>query len=88
MSAQRTTTIIQSPAVSDKGLLRGSLGLAAFALVGLGLLYPLAGVGLGQALVPETANGSLIEQGGKILGSELVAQPFAGKQYFLSLIHI
>lgn len=87
MSAERTTTFIHSPAdqaltVSDKGLLRGSLGLAAFALVALGLLYPLAGVGLGQALFPETANGSLIEQGGKILGSELVAQPFAGKQYF------
>ena len=39
-----------SPTISDKGLLRGSIGLAIISLVGFGLLYPLAGVGLGQAL--------------------------------------
>ena len=41
-----------SPTISDKGLLRGSIGLAIISLVGFGLLYPLAGVGLGQALFP------------------------------------
>ncbi len=59
-----------SPAISDKGLLRGSIGLAIISLVGFGLLYPLAGVGLGQALFPSTANGSLIEprwQGPRLL---------------------
>lgn len=71
-------------AVSDKGLLRGSTGLAVFALVGLGLLYPLAGVGLGQALFPDSANGSLIERNGKVIGSSLVAQPFEDSRYFQS----
>ena len=66
-----------SPTISDKGLLRGSIGLAIISLVGFGLLYPLAGVGLGQALFPSTANGSLIERDGKVLGSSLVAQPFS-----------
>lgn len=73
-----------SSTISDKGLLRGSLGLAVFALIGLGLLYPLTGVGLGQALFPSTANGSLIERDGKVLGSSLVAQPFSDDRYFQS----
>lgn len=71
-----------SPAISDKGLLRGSIGLAVIALLGLGLLYPLAGVGLGQALFPSAASGSLIERDGKTLGSALVAQPFSDDRYF------
>ncbi|HRO22541.1 MAG TPA: potassium-transporting ATPase subunit KdpC [Nitrosomonas europaea] len=71
-----------SPTISDKGLLRGAIGLAIISLVGFGLLYPLAGVGLSQALFPSTANGSLIERDGKILGSALVAQPFSDNRYF------
>lgn len=68
--------------ISDKGLLRGALGLALFAVLGLGLLYPLAGVGLGQVLFPHAASGSLIELDGRIIGSSLVAQPFADGRYF------
>lgn len=68
--------------VNDKGLLRGSIGLAVIVLLGFGLLYPLAGVGLGQALFPEQANGSLIVRDGKVLGSSLVAQPFQDTRYF------
>lgn len=71
-----------STTVYDKGLIRGSIGLAIIALVGFGLLYPLAGVGLGQTLFPSAANGSLIERDGKVLGSALVAQPFADDRYF------
>lgn len=86
MSHNATTTLRTpgnvSPAISDKGLLRGSIGLAIISLVGFGLLYPLAGVGLGQALFPSTANGSLIERDGKVLGSALVAQPFSDARYF------
>lgn len=71
-----------SATISDKGLLRGSIGLAIFALLGLGLLYPLTGVGLGQILFPDTANGSLIKHDGNIRGSSLVAQPFVDVRYF------
>lgn len=69
-------------ALCDHGLLRGALAMAAIALIGLGLLYPLAGVGLGQALFPEAARGSLIERHGTVVGSSLVAQPFAAPGYF------
>ena len=71
-----------SPGISDKGLLRGSIALAIISLIGLGLLYPLTGVGLNQVLFPEMANGSLIERDGKVVGSELVAQPFSDARYF------
>lgn len=71
-------------AVSDTGLLRGALGLALLSILGLGLLYPLAGVGLGQLLFPHGANGSLIEVNGRVVGSALVAQPFNDDRYFVS----
>ncbi|MBN9426924.1 MAG: potassium-transporting ATPase subunit C, partial [Burkholderiales bacterium] len=69
-------------AIVDKGLLRGSIGLAIVSLAGFGFLYCLAGVGLGQALFPDAANGSLVERNGRLVGSSLVAQPFASERYF------
>lgn len=68
--------------VVDRGLWRGAIGLTVLSLAGFGFLYSLAGVGVGQALFPRTANGSLIERDGKVIGSELVAQPFASDKYF------
>ena len=70
------------PSVVDRGVWRGSIGLTVLSLAGFGFLYSLAGVGVGQALFPHTANGSMIERNGKIIGSELVAQPFASDKYF------
>lgn len=61
---------------------RPALVLAGVALLGFGLLYSLAGAGLGRMMFPHQATGSLIERDGKVIGSSLVAQPFADDRYF------
>jgi K+-transporting ATPase ATPase C chain len=48
----------------------------------LGLAYPLVVTGIGQALFPQQADGSLIHRDGKVVGSTLLAQRFAGAQWF------
>lgn len=48
----------------------------------LGLVYPLVVTGLAQVLFPNKANGQLIVQDGKVIGSRIIAQPFTGAGYF------
>lgn len=76
--------IINNTPTCDHGLLRASLGLTVLSLAGFGFLYALAGVGIGQMLFSDAANGSLIERNGRVLGSALIAQPFADDRYFQS----
>ncbi|WP_323121640.1 potassium-transporting ATPase subunit KdpC [Burkholderia alba] len=47
-----------------------------------GLAYPAVMTVFGQAVFPAQANGSLIEQGGKVVGSALIGQQFDAPQYF------
>jgi potassium-transporting ATPase KdpC subunit len=48
----------------------------------LGLGYPLAITGIAQAAFPYQANGSLVKDAsGRVIGSELLAQPFAKDEY-------
>ena len=53
-----------------------------FAIV-LGILYPLAMTGIGQALFPGQANGSLVrDPAGRVIGSTVVGQAFVSERYF------
>jgi potassium-transporting ATPase KdpC subunit len=47
-----------------------------------GVAYPLATTALGKLLLPNQANGSLIEKDGKLIGSSLIGQNFTEPQYF------
>src|SRR6476661_4134791 len=63
--------------------LRANLWLVALTLLLCSVLYPLALLGVGQALFPTQANGSLIAgPDSQPVGSRLIAQNFAGDRYF------
>ncbi|MER3439666.1 MAG: potassium-transporting ATPase subunit C, partial [Chloroflexota bacterium] len=55
--------------------------LILFSLV-LGLAYPAALTGLSQIAMPRQANGSLVRDGDRVIGSELIAQNFTSPRYF------
>ncbi|MGA7162220.1 MAG: potassium-transporting ATPase subunit KdpC [Bacteroidota bacterium] len=60
--------------------------LVVFILFSLitGVVYPLVVTGIAQVVFPGRANGSFIKKEGKILGSELIGQPFSDPKYFWS----
>jgi len=47
-----------------------------------GAIYPAAVTGIAQVIFPSQANGSLIQQDGKAVGSALIGQPFGDAKYF------
>jgi potassium-transporting ATPase KdpC subunit len=47
-----------------------------------GVVYPMVVTALAQLLFPSRANGQLIVQGGTVIGSRIIAQPFTGAGYF------
>jgi K+-transporting ATPase ATPase C chain len=58
------------------------LRINIFLTILLGIIYPLAITGICQVVFPHQANGSLIVQGDKVIGSELIGQNFTKPEYF------
>lgn len=78
MSVARSTIPLNDDGGGAWPALAGSLLFVAVC----GLVYPALATLLGGLLFPHQANGSLIERDGKVVGSSLVAQPFAEARYF------
>jgi K+-transporting ATPase ATPase C chain len=65
-----------------RNALRPAVSLLLFLTLVTGLLYPLAMTGVAQAVLPRQADGSLIREGDRVVGSELIGQSFARPEYF------
>jgi K+-transporting ATPase ATPase C chain len=61
-----------------------SLRMLVVMTVLTGVAYPLIVTGIAQVAFPDEANGSLIVEKEKILGSRLIGQPFSDPKYFWS----
>ena len=63
--------------------LRPAIVMTILFAVLLGLVYPFAMTGIGQALFPSQANGSLVRDArGTVIGSTVVGQAFTTDRYF------
>lgn len=58
-----------------KDILTSILAIVVLTMI-LGLIYPLAVTGVAQVAFKNKADGSMIESGGREVGSRLIAQPF------------
>jgi K+-transporting ATPase ATPase C chain len=63
-------------------IFRPALVLFSALSVLCGVLYPAAVTGIGRVAFPRQAAGSLVEAGGKAIGSSLIGQSFSAPRYF------
>ena len=63
--------------------LRRSLIVVILSVIAFGLVYPVAMLLVSQVAFSSQANGSLITDNGRTVGSSLIAQGFSKPQYFL-----
>lgn len=68
--------------MTKEPLLRPALTLFVVLSLVTGLAYPLVVTGVAQAAFPEAANGSLIVENGKPVGSALIGQNFTDPGHF------
>ncbi|MGA9118329.1 MAG: potassium-transporting ATPase subunit KdpC [Bacteroidota bacterium] len=65
-----------------KAHLRPALMLLLLFTVITGVIYPLLVTGIAQLVFPAQANGSILENDGRAVGSVLIGQQFTEKHYF------
>jgi K+-transporting ATPase ATPase C chain len=62
--------------------IRPAVSVTLVLMVITGLIYPAAVTGIAQLIFPRQANGSLDTTDGRVIGSSLIGQSFAGTEYF------
>jgi potassium-transporting ATPase KdpC subunit len=62
--------------------LRPAIAMTVLLCAITGFIYPGVVTGLAQLLFPRQANGSLVTVNGRVVGSELIGQPFTRPEYF------
>lgn len=62
--------------------LKTAIRMVFITLILFGVIYPLVITGIAQVLFPRQANGSMVGENGKVVGSALIGQPFARPEYF------
>lgn len=63
-------------------ILRPAISVFVLLAALTGIVYPLAVTGVAQTLFPAKANGSLLSQNGRVVGSELIGQNFSDPKNF------
>jgi potassium-transporting ATPase KdpC subunit len=62
--------------------IRAAISVTVVLMILTGFAYPMLVTGIAQLVFPGQANGSLITENGRIIGSRLIGQRFSGPQYF------
>lgn len=62
--------------------IRNSIGLVIMTMILCGIIFPLAVTAIGQTVFHHQANGSLVTQNDKVVGSKLIGQQWNEPQYF------
>jgi len=63
-------------------LVRPAIMLLIVFTILLGVIYPLVMTGVSHVVFPAQAAGSLVRDGGRVVGSSLIGQPFDDPRYF------
>lgn len=69
--------------VAIPGLLLHAASVFAFLTVVLGIVYPIAVTGVARVVFPDQAQGSLVREEGKVIGSALIGQDWSGTGLFM-----
>ena len=81
-TGQAASVRVAGATTSCRGLLRPALTLLVLLSALTGLAYPALVTGLAQTLFPFQANGSLVRDGERVVGSVLIGQSFTAAHYF------